>query len=223
MLASILNLPRRRKSSSTSTPGTPPPSCGAFGDACNGREEDGFVLVGESASERSTVMPVGMQQNGAGAASVAPPPSYAQITTAMPSLPPINADSNSHAVPLTAPPQYQNPMQQRTSGVVSTNTNSTTTDGVLNRSQNTDWAIVDLPFELSARLAQSNRPMSDYYVPQIQAVDWTKYDYDFQYERNVKRDSESALERMEEEEEGEDEDEDGDEEENNHEEELMTF
>ena len=68
----------------------------------------------------------------------------------------------------------------------------------LNRSGNSNWGVVDVPFQLSAKLSQADGTLSDYNVPQLPEVDWRQYNYDFQFEENVKRESEMALERMEE-------------------------
>ena len=71
MLSSILNLPIRRRKSGPTVPSTPPPATSQEPN----REEDGFILLGESESERNTVMPLAAR-NGTIAV---PPPSYEQV------------------------------------------------------------------------------------------------------------------------------------------------
>ena len=62
----------------------------------------------------------------------------------------------------------------------------------LNRSGNSNWGIVDVPFQMSSKLCDSTT--TDYSVPELKQIDWDNYNYDFQFEMNIKRESELALE-----------------------------
>ena len=131
---------------------------------------------------------------------------YHQVTGTPPSLPPASVDSSyrgytspsTGASPAT-PMQIENIQQtpnNRTSSYAA-NGELNTSPG-LNRSGNSHWGVVDVPFQLSAKLRQTDGTVSDYNVPHLPEVDWRQYNYDFQFEESVKRESELALERMEE-------------------------
>ncbi|XP_072028954.1 uncharacterized protein [Amphiura filiformis] len=123
---------------------------------------------------------------------VPPPPSYDQVTRS-PGLPPAAVDSSYPSNPSSPPVQWNHIQQTGDNRTIHTASAAMSTSPGLNKSGNSNWGIADVPFQMSPMLCQS-ASTTDFFVPDLQEVNWRQYDYDFQFDENVKRESEVALE-----------------------------
>ncbi|XP_046334802.2 uncharacterized protein LOC124117115 isoform X1 [Haliotis rufescens] len=120
------------------------------------REEDGFLMIGETASDRTTVT----HQQYVDQHRMHSPPDYAQTQ-------------------MEQPPGYQGAM---TTGVVGMNMQLSPLDMFSNN--NHMLPLADIPFQLAPHLSLLQRldSLDNRLGLQTSTLDLSKYDYDFSYE-----------------------------------------
>ncbi|KAK7500786.1 hypothetical protein BaRGS_00008030 [Batillaria attramentaria] len=129
-------------------------------------EEDGFLVVGETASERTTVRASSFDVHGQYA-----PPSYDQVAVNNKSSPDASTQGFSMFATCAPTPSAEQASASSASG-----------DG---HSSGHHPAIKGVPFQLNPRLQDKERLMSLFSDLNLQCArfDWQKYEYDFDFER----------------------------------------
>lgn len=140
------------------------------------QEEDGFLLIGETASERNTILPAHHTPNSGY------PPSYSQVEQSAnnPVQPSSSRAWSSHL--LSSPPPTSSPVGR--SNQVDSQTGHSPTYANL--------VTEDIPFRLSEQLYFAQKLSTDtsyFAVPHLPSYNPTKYLYDFEEERRMLRET----------------------------------
>ncbi|XP_041479187.1 uncharacterized protein LOC121426853 [Lytechinus variegatus] len=143
------------------------------------QEEDGFLVVGETMSERNTVLPAHYSANR----QQGQPPTYSQVQQSATSYPIQTSSSGtwSSFVRSSVPSTSSNPAGR--SDVVSERDHSPTYATLITK---------DIPFQLSEQLRCAHKlstDMSYFAVPPLPTFNPTKYFYDFDEERRILRET----------------------------------
>ncbi|CAH1789272.1 unnamed protein product [Owenia fusiformis] len=138
------------------------------------REEDGFVLVGDTTIERSTVYPTSAPRSGH---SINQPPSYMEYTRSLSQEQTNNCEVTADATMIQSAHLANSSNIQVPSRIQASN------GTLVEQSEHCCSSVTDVPFVLSPVLCAGNT--TNYYIAPLKTFQPVKYNYDFTLERSV--------------------------------------